>query len=89
MGSEPLLDALLNTLREAVRCRLSVGEDDKGFDDFAAQRIGTADDRCLGDGFVLDQAVFDLARPDAVSGAGDDVVLASDEPQIAVCVAVA
>jgi hypothetical protein len=36
---------------------------------------------------VLEERALDLERPDAVAGGDDDVVGASDEPQIAVLVA--
>jgi hypothetical protein len=41
----------------------------------------------LGDGRVLDQGALDLERADQVAGGLDDVVGASDEPEVAVGVA--
>ena len=43
-------------------------QDDERLDDLGAQRVGHADHRRHGDRRVLDQAVLDLARADAVAG---------------------
>src|SRR5262249_23692334 len=51
-----------------------------------AERIGLADDCGERDRGMPDQAVLDLARPDAVAGRGDDVVVAPYEGEIALFV---
>ena len=60
---------------------------DEGLDDLAGHRVGLADHAGLGDRRVLEQRALDLERPDQVPHALDDVVLAPDEPEVAVLVA--
>ena len=69
-----------------------VGRGDAGFqhderlDDLGAHRIGLADHRGERHRRMLDQAILDLAGPDAVARRGDDVVVAADEREVAVVV---
>src|SRR5487761_2065344 len=51
------------------------------------QRIGTRDDRPLGDGRVLEQRALELERTDPVIGSLEHVVCAPDEGHVAVRVA--
>jgi len=51
-------------------------------------RILDADHGALGDGPVLEQRRLDLERADAVARGLDDVVVAADEPEVAVRVPV-
>ena len=68
---------------EAVEARL---EHDECLDDLGAHRIRLADHGRERDRRMLDQAVLDLARPDAVAGGGDDVVVAPHEGDVALVV---
>ena len=54
-------------------------EHDERLDDLGAHRIGLADHRGERHRRMLDQAILDLARPDAIARRGDDVVVAADE----------
>ncbi len=64
--------------------RVSRRKHDERLDDIAASCIGHRDDRGIGDRRVLDQAVLDLRRPDAISGDLEHVVRAALIPEIAV-----
>lgn len=66
-------------------------EDHEGFDDDAADALGVggADDGTLGDSGMLDEGRFDFEGSDAVAAGFDDVVIAADEPEVAVVVLVA
>ena len=57
---------------------------DKGLNDLARHRVRLADDAGLGHGGMLHQRALDLERPDQMAGRFDDVVRASDEPEVAV-----
>src|SRR5271163_952608 len=63
-------------------------EFDEGFDLFAQQVIGHADDRRLRDRGVGVQHLFDLAGVDVVAAPDDEVLLAVDDEEVAVLVAV-
>ena len=54
---------------------------------FADDRIGLADDARLGDGRVLEQRALDLERADQVPGRLDHVIRPTDEPEVAITVA--
>ena len=62
-------------------------ERDERLHDFHRDGVRLADDAGLGDGGVLEQRALDLERADEVSGRLDDVVRATDEPEVAVGVA--
>ena len=89
MGRQPRAHALLDVFHQLGRRRVSVGQDDERLDDVAAQLVGAADHRGLGYRRMLQQAVFHLAGTDAMSGAGNDIVFAADEPEISLLVPVA
>ena len=59
---------------------------DEGLDDLGAHRVGLADRGGERHRRMADQAILDLAGPDAEAGRGDDVVVAADETEIAVLV---
>src|SRR5207302_5821639 len=60
---------------------------DEGGDRLAGGRVVATDDGRLGDGGMVDQRVLDLGRRDVVTGDEHDVVDASEEPEVAVFVA--
>ena len=56
----------------------------EGLDDLAGDLVGHADHARLDHRRVLDQHALDLEGPDEVAGGLDDVVAATDEPEVAV-----
>src|SRR5439155_21783310 len=76
----------LELARQRGRAGDAVTELDERLDHLAAHRIGRADGGGQRDRRVALQAVLDLARADAVAAARDHVVLAPDEPEVAVAV---
>ena len=62
-------------------------EDDEGEDRLTADVVLLADDRGFGDGLVIDQRRFDLSRGDPVARHVHDVVDATQQPEVAVGVA--
>ncbi len=62
---------------------------DKSLDDLTAQFVRLADHGGLQHGRVPEQRILDLARADTVAGTADDIVLAPDEPEKSVRVAIA
>src|SRR5262252_9586680 len=56
------------------------GENDERLDDVAARFIGARHDGGVGDRGMLDEAVLDLARPDAIAGRLEHVVGAALVP---------
>jgi hypothetical protein len=62
--------------RTASKARL---QHDERLDDLGAHRIGLADGGRQRHRRMRDQAILDLARPDAIARRGDDVVVAADE----------
>src|SRR5262249_10775344 len=72
--------------RQSGRCGKASLENDEGFDDFSAQRARFADRGRQCDGRMTDQAVLDLAGPDAKTGRRNDVVIATDETDIALVI---
>jgi hypothetical protein len=61
----------------------SVLEHDEGLHDLGALRIGHAHDSGKLHGGMGDQTIFDGSGSDAIAGAGDDVVVAADELNVA------
>src|SRR5438093_905653 len=84
MGRQPVPDELLNLLLQRVGGREAVLEGDEGLDDLHPLVVGFADDPGFRDGGVLDQRGLDLEGPYEMAGGVDDVVRASDEPEVAV-----
>src|SRR5512132_1078830 len=79
--------AVLLELADQVLGALVAGDQhDIGLDQLAALGVGLADHRRLGHRRVLDQGRLDLEGADAVGGRGDHVVVAGDEPEVAVLV---
>lgn len=62
-------------------------KNDEGLDDLATEGIGFADNGDIDDSRVFKKSAFDFERADAIAGAFDDVVLATDKPEVAVFVA--
>ena len=81
---QPVFDKLPQFLSKFLTGFNAGVQHDMGFDDFGAFGVGFADDGGFDDGGVFDQRAFDVERADAVAGAGDDVVAAADEAEIAV-----
>src|SRR5712692_3375440 len=73
-------------LLEAGGGRRAGLEDHIGPRILAAHGIGDADHAAVGDGGMLRHHVLDLLRPDAVAGGLDQIVLARQEPDVAVLV---
>ena len=59
-------------------------ERDERLDDLHVHRVGLGDRGRLGHRRVLEQRRLDLERPDEVAAGVDDVVVAADEPEVAV-----
>ena len=81
---QPGLDEFLEFGGERLARRGDTGlQHDERLDDFGAHRIGLADDGRERHRRMPDQAILDLARPDAIARRGDDIVVAPDEMEIA------
>src|SRR4029453_13285767 len=79
--------AVLLELADQVLGALVAGrQHDEGLDQLAALGVGLADHRRLGHRRVLNQGRLDLEGADAGGGRGDHVVVAGDEPEVAVLV---
>ena len=61
-------------------------EHDEGLHDLHVHVVGLADRGGLGHGLVLEQRRLDLERADQVPAGVDHVVVAADEPEVAVVV---
>ena len=61
-------------------------EDNERLDDQPPDHVGRPDDRCLLHGGVLHERALHLEGPDTVAGGLDDVVIAADEPEVAVLI---
>src|ERR1700682_4206240 len=82
-GGEQVATVLLDARELGAR-----REDDDGVDLLASDLVGTPDDRRSPHRRVLEQHVLDLARIDVLAAADDHVLLAVDEEEEAVLVAV-
>ena len=76
-------DVRLELAREPGRPATPSRMTHERLDHLAAHRIGHADRRRERDRLMALQAVLDLARADTVAAARDEIVLAADEPEVA------
>ena len=74
-------------LRRQLLGRAGPGADDDRAHDLAVGRIVGGDDRGLGDLGMAEEDRLDLSRAHVVAGGHDQVVVAPDEPEVAVLVA--
>ena len=77
---------LLQLAPEFVTRSPLLAEDDKGFDDLAAHRVGLAHDGCFHHRRMFDEGTLNFERPDPITGALDDVVPSAYEPKIALLI---
>ena len=82
MGCQSNLDKFLN-FRCNISARSGIGlEDNKGFYNFGTHLVRAADNCHHAHGRMFHNAVFNFGRPDAVTGAGNDIILTADKPKI-------
>ena len=77
---------LLQFVNQLVSSLVTGAQDAVDPDDIAAQLVGHADGRGLGDGGMADQRALDLGRAQPVAADLDHVVDAADHPDVAVLV---
>ena len=82
-GGHPL-DVVLQLFFELLARLIAAGEDDGHPDHLAAHRVGGGGDGAFEDARILQKGAFHLKGSDAVTRALDDVVVAADEPIVAV-----
>ena len=87
VGRELAAHVLLQLRHQRVAGRMAGRQHDVGLDQRAALGVGLGHHGGVGHGRVLDQAVLDLARPDAVAGGLEHVVGAALVPEVAVGIA--
>ena len=78
-----MLAVVLQSAPGVIGRLMAVPQHDKRLDDLAPDLVGLADDGNIQDSRMRDQRTLDLERPDPVAGTLDHVVLAPDEPKIA------
>src|SRR5258708_5518157 len=88
VGSRDPFDMLLDFAYQFGRGFIARSENDIGFHDLAAHLIGTGNDGRLGYGRMLLQGALYLKGAYAVTGADDDIIGTSDEPEVAIFVLV-
>src|SRR5215207_9388113 len=84
VGGDALLDEALHVLGRRAGSRL---QGDRGTDLLAQTVVWDAHDRDLADGGMLVEDLFDLARVDVEPAADDQLLLAVDDEEVAVLVA--
>ena len=82
MGGEALPDVRLQLLCHLLRRRVAFLQHDHGLDHFGPERIRLADRGRQRDCWMALQTRLDLAGADPVPAAGDQIVVASDEPEV-------
>ena len=83
-GRQPVADEGLELGRQRGRGRDARRRHDERLDDLGPDGSGMPTTAAIADGRVAEQAILDLARPDPVAAAGDEVVVAGLVPEIAV-----
>src|ERR1700738_60148 len=83
---KPRLHERLDLGGERVGRRMSRLRHDESFDDLGAHGVGLADHRSKRDRRVLDQAILNFSRTNAIARGRNDIIVAADELHIAIAV---